>query len=1398
MSRHRGKTVWLILLLAMLVAPARGQDGLDNLLELPKFELKDDDRVVFLGSEFTEQAIKHNYFEAELTARWPDRRVKFFNMGWSGDTPAGIARGYFGGADEGFKRLVAELDRIKPTVIFLCYGSNFEGKTTGPFAEALNKLYLKCRTYTKRTIMISPPPAERRQPPWPSYRTLNARRRAATRTKQQMFQREQDATFFVNLFGSLERRLATGRAPLTVDGIRFTADGYKLITNLMLKILRVEETKAREGLSDENFDKLRELIREKNDLYFHRYRPQNETYLRGFRKHEQGQNAKEIAQFDALIEKAENRIYAFLNGQPLPDAIPEPPPIALSFEAMTPEKQRETFTVADGLQVSLFASEPLIANPIHMQFDGQGRLWVATSPIYPHIKPGAKPRDEIIILEDTDGDGGADKKTVFAKDLLIPTAVLPDEKGGAYVANSTELLHLTDTDGDGKADKRRVVFAGFGTEDTHHILHTFRWGPDAAIYFNQSIYIHTHMETPAGVRRLLGSGIWRYVPETGTAEVVMRGLVNPWGHSFDDYGQSFATDGAGGNGINYAFVGAAFQSAVGYSRVLPGLNPGQPKHCGLEIITGTHWPDDWQGTLVTNDFRGNRINRFQLEGQGSGYVSTQMPDVLSSSHRAFRPVDLKMGPDGTLYVADWYNPIINHGEVDFRDSRRDYKHGRIWRVSVKDRERTNPPKFAEATVPELLDMLKLPEQRTRHMARVELKKRGGYKVSSDLDKWTDELAEDDLAGRLESLWTHEATRRIDQPLLYGLLECNDHRYRAAAVRVLGHYGDRIKGWEERLIAAAQDEHPQVRLESLAAIRAKPSRRAAEMAMLVMDQPMDKNVDFALWVTMRELEEHWLPTMETDTPVDFASNPAKALFALRAVGKSNVAAPLVKLLESDSLSDKDWSDMVALVGDFGEPEHLDKLLDIAVTDAARRDTALAALITAAQKRKVKPSGELNRLIKLSDSGSALHLAGLWNLATMKNQIQQAALTGQGRQRYGAIRALAAMKDAETLTQVIDGENPTNVRRGAISRLLDVDARTAASKASKFLGDLPADEAIEATRLIGAFVSRRKGPSILAEALREVRLNEAVATAGLRRASSAGRNGRILVDVFRAIGSLNPMKTELTSDEMAQLISDVEKEGNAFRGEAVYRRSEIGCIKCHAIGGAGGLVGPDMVSLGASSPVDYIIESMLKPSAKIKEGYHTTTILTEEGAQLSGKVVSEDETKLVLRDAENKEVVIDVDSIEERQKSATSLMPVDLVAKVPRGDFVDLIKFLSSLGKQGPFKVPSKQYIRRWILDNGTTVYSKVDGSLPTSDIIGRAVIGEINVTTAGQVTLGVYDHEGLRITRDGATDNLRAARILQDLEVGKHRFRFQFNGSRTKPIRVEVLRGSIGRAVPVNQ
>ncbi len=598
-----------------------------------------------------------------------------------------------------------------------------------------------------------------------------------------------------------------------------------------------------------------------------------------------------------------------------------------------PEIERKSFIVAPGFEVTLWAADPLLAKPIQMNWDPQGRLWVSTSEVYPQIEPGQKANDKVIILEDTTGAGKADKTTVFADGLLIPTGIVPGD-GGAYVANSTEIVHLSASKPGGKADKSRVVLSGFGTEDTHHIIHTFRWGPDGCLYFNQSVYIHSHIETPTGVQRLNAGGIWRFRPETNDLSVFARGWVNAWGHAFDKFGQSLVTDGAGGEGINHAIPGSYFMESKGPNagRILHGLNPGSPKYCGLEILSGRHIPDDWQGDLITNDFRGHRVCRFKLQDDGSTFASRELSELIKTAHPAFRPIDVKMGPDGAIYIADWYNPIIQHGEVDFRDPRRDHTHGRIWRVAVTGRPLVPKPELVTATVPQLLDRLKDLEQWTRDQSRILLRAAKHREVRDAIDERLKTLDKTDSANQnlmMEYMWALCAHGDRHTELVLTLAKSKDFRIRAAAARlgwdlnVLENY-DTTGETQKNLIV---DEHPRVRLESLRVLAKGYSAQHFELVLKALEKPMDRVLDYALWLTIRELEPEWLPQF-IEGNIDFDNDPKKIAFALNASARREPLSRSSRLARCSGkgiLSAAQSTELWELLARIGGPDDMRSIL-----------------------------------------------------------------------------------------------------------------------------------------------------------------------------------------------------------------------------------------------------------------------------------------------------------------------------------------------------------------------------------------------------------------------------------------------------------------------------------------
>lgn len=1102
-----------------------------------------------------------------------------------------------------------------------------------------------------------------------------------------------------------------------------------------------------------------------------------------------------------------------------------------------PEVERKTFVVADGFEVNLFAADPQLHKPIQMNFDPQGRLWVAASEVYPQIAPGQAASDKILILEDTNGDGTSDKTTVFADGLLIPTGVEPGD-GGAYVANSTEVLHYRDTDGDGKADQSRIILSGFGTEDTHHILHTFRWGMDGQLYMNQSIYIHSHVETPYGVRRLNAGGIWQFRPETMRLEVFARGWVNSWGHTFDRWGQSFATDGAGGEGINYVVPGASYPAVFGVPRILHGLNPGSPKYCGLDLVDGHHLPEEWQGNLITHDFRGHRVCRFVLSEDGAGFAARQQPDLISSNHVAFRPIDVKMGPDGAIYIADWYNPIIQHGEVDFRDPRRDHTHGRIWRVTAKGRKPLPRPQLVGSPIPALLNSLKSPESFERHHAKRVLKEAGADKVRPELDQWVAALNPQDPEfehHRLEGLWMYQALDVPQPALLESVLKSATPQARAAGVRVIPHWKAALPAALDWLEAAVQDAHPRVRMEAVRALAEFPSVRAAGLALRATDHPLDQFGDYALWQTCRELAPVWLPAVVEGT-FNFEGRLPRLLFAVRAAEAQAAVPVLLKTLKAGQVPPELREPLLEAVATLGNGDQLKLVFDLAIdpaTSAENAVTLLRTLSNAKRARNVQPAGDLSGLSPLvttMNAGlrlAALDCVGVWKLEALRPVIAGVA-RGEERtaeERVGALQAIAQLGGAasrQLLADVVVSRDVEPVRGSALALLVSLDPGQASRLAVDWLrqSTMPAVQAQVTT----AFLQQKGASQEFAKALAEQKLPEDAAKIVLRTVAASGRQEPELVAAISQAGHISSQPKVLNSDEMRSLVQLIQESGNAAHGEQIFRRAELNCLKCHAIGGAGGKVGPDLVSIGSSAQVDYLVDSILQPNKAVKEGYHSVVVQTDDGKVMTGIKLRQTDTDLLLRDIEDREFSIPLTKIEE-QAPGTSLMPVGLVDKLTRSELIDLVRFLSELGKPGPYAAVTARIVRRWETlqptnesytrlyrtsdtqvisdDRGVQwvpVYSTVGGGLPPRDVLDFTMkerLGEaarkvgfvrsgLTVTTAGSIGLQIADVEGLQMWIDGKPVPVQP-RMELPLEVGDHRITFSVNLlTRKSPVRLELV------------
>lgn len=546
----------------------------------------------------------------------------------------------------------------------------------------------------------------------------------------------------------------------------------------------------------------------------------------------------------------------------------------------------ERFTLPEGYEITCFASEhdfPL-GNPVAQAFDARGRLWVLCMPTYPQIDPREGPaKDRIVILEDTDGDGKADKHTVFADGLHVPTGFELGD-GGAYVAAQPDLLFLKDTDGDDVADVREIVLHGFGTEDSHHALSAFAWTPGGALVFQEGTFHHSQVETPWGPTRLVNAGVFRFEPRSERVKaLVSYGFANPWGHVYDRWGQNYIADASGGS--NY--FGAAISGHMDYPKKHRGFPSFTDRAAhmrptaGAEFISSRAFPEETQGHwLLTNciGFRG--IRQYEIENRGSGVFARKVHDLLSSSDPNFRPVHVRFGPDGALYVADWWNPLIGHMQYSLRDPRRDHVHGRIWRITHQGKT-IEPARVAGASIDELVALLAAPEDETRYRARLALREQPKSAVLSALDRWLAQPGNAVEAAphkHLEALWVRQHHHAVDEAALESLLTCSEPRARAAAVRVVRFWRENLAKPLAQLARAIEDPAPRVRLEAIVALSDVPDARAVEIALKALDRPLDNTIEYALRELVRNREPLWTAHLAAGRPL-CADHPAGARWLL---------------------------------------------------------------------------------------------------------------------------------------------------------------------------------------------------------------------------------------------------------------------------------------------------------------------------------------------------------------------------------------------------------------------------------------------------------------------------------------------------------------------------------------
>ncbi|MDB4759535.1 HEAT repeat domain-containing protein, partial [Akkermansiaceae bacterium] len=631
---------------------------------------------------------------------------------------------------------------------------------------------------------------------------------------------------FVDVFTPTKQWFEKDATPLTRDGALLTNAGYGKLAPLLAESL-FGGTKLEPDLDTMA---LRKAISEKSWLWRNYYKIPNGVHVFGRRHRPHGPKnyPAELTKLAEMMHIRDKAVWAApstgLIDIAKADAQTSPlPNFGEPKKAYLPAiGTAKKIKVPEGYGIGLFASDekfPDLANPVQLSFDNKGRLWVATMPSYPHYKPGdAKPNDKLLILEDTNNDGRADKQTVFADGLHLPMG-FEFSPHGVYVSQGYSLVHLRDTDGDDRADETEIVLSGFDDHDTHHAISGFCADPSGAIYMGEGTFLHSNVETAYGTIRSSNGGFFRYNPSRRHLERSVRlSIPNPWGIAFDEWGQDFFADTSDPN-MRWMLPGSV---RVGYGNFAPNppnlLEVKVRPTSGLEIVSSRHFPDEVQGDILINNtigFLGTK--QHTLTDDGTGFKSTFRQDLVHGSDPNFRPVDMEFAPDGSLYLVDWHNALIGHMQHSARDPDRDHQHGRVFRITYLDRPLVEPARIHGAPIATLLENLKLPEYRTRYRTRRELRGRDADEVISAINKWTAKNRGNEHH-LLEALWVAWGLNRVDETedLLKTLLAAKDFHARAAAVRVLRYSGHQVPDQVNLLKTAASDKHGRVRMEAIAA------------------------------------------------------------------------------------------------------------------------------------------------------------------------------------------------------------------------------------------------------------------------------------------------------------------------------------------------------------------------------------------------------------------------------------------------------------------------------------------------------------------------------------------------------------------------------------------------------
>ncbi len=1009
----------------------------------------------------------------------------------------------------------------------------------------------------------------------------------------------------------------------------------------------------------------------------------------------------------------------------------------------SPEEARAKMSVPEGYEVRCFAHEPMVQNPVAMTWDHRGRLWIVEAYEYPEGTPlpenqrpfggeakddqyhpmpklGDKiPRDRVIILEDTDNDGEADKRTVFVEGLNLASAIICGDNG-IYVGQQPHLLHFRDDDGDDKPDAWRVVLTGFGREDTHELVNSFTWGPDGWLYMTHGVFTNSKVRRPGQPEKegfKFDAGIGRARPTSHEKEgawefeVFADGTSNPWGCDYDAAGNFF---------VSACVIDHFFHMAPGGIYVRQGGAPENPyayellpsivkhKHfraayAGIQIYQGGRYPADTHGHAFIGNIHDNAIHEEVLTPVGATFKCEPRRDFLRANNGWFRPVSTQTGPDGFLWIMDWCDKYPCYQNAKANPEGVDRERGRIWRVLHTGTEKNKPAPARESREMDLSqmsksDLLKLFEHSNSWMRRMARRQLIAHPELDARDSLV-ELAKSNVATpvRLEAIWALTAIANQDYRAIEWLAKNNsDPTLKAWAARLFGEGHHVGHYWLDDLAGNAD---PAVRLAVCAALRQKrevflttdrelPSLDSMprmnwptelETRLLVTSASSeDKVLPFAIWMAIEPAlagaPDQWLNWLSELAP---KSQPLSHVLSLKAMRR---------------LCDTRKAENLNLAVEF-----CDK---IAAHDLLLAQ-ALEGLVKGQESGIIKPTKDVSATLAKwrthTNADVRKHgqtLAVLWgDEAAVKEMI--VALHDTSKPEKERIAILQSLRKVRTDT-VKEGLRPLLTPQTSTALAVATIRATADLGGDDFIAPLLQQAASKDFNVriasLEALSSRTTWTQAMLETIGAGKVPATGFPAPVRRALATSQDKTIRDQAFKVLGAWKD-----SSDDVKSLIAQKKQacltgEPDLANGKLIFTAT---CMVCHEFHGGGQKVGPDLIGSGRSN-LDAILANVIDPNQIIGNGYENFTVSTKDGRTLAGRVVEDTPSHVKLLGAGGAAQVIPRDQVATLTNTKQSLMPMGF-GNLPDTAFRDLVWYVLAPPEEGPLTKEKKDLLIKGVED-----------------------------------------------------------------------------------------------------